>query len=376
MIYYNEIDSHKSQWLNNLMAVGAIPTGHVDTRSIMDVMPSDLDGYTQCHFFAGIGVWAYALQQAGIPESRDIWTFSCPCQPFSTTGKKRGFADKRHLWPAVDWLMRQCRPGEFFAEQVASKDGLAWLDLVQTDLETAGYASGWVDICAAGFGAPHIRQRLYGYGYDSRRVAFGDSERGEIVNRPVRQSDANFIDSSGGVGHGVGAGLERLAGNVNDRNESRRVVEKSSRSTAPSGDSRDVELTDCESKRPANDPAWNTVTGGADKISRMGQHHCDGRDTRESPAETARHGNPAGSTERNDRPGPVNGAWRNVDWLYCRDDKWRPVESGTCPLVDGTAFDLGSGSAWAGMSRRKMLMGYGDAIVAPQAIAFIEAAIE
>jgi hypothetical protein len=38
---------------------------------------------------------------------------------------------------------------------------LAWLDLVHADLEAAGYAVGALDLCAAGVGAPHIRQRLF-----------------------------------------------------------------------------------------------------------------------------------------------------------------------------------------------------------------------
>ena len=42
-----------------------------------------------------------------------------------------------------------------------SKDGLGWLDLVQADLEGTGYACWPVDLCAAGVGAPHIRQRLW-----------------------------------------------------------------------------------------------------------------------------------------------------------------------------------------------------------------------
>src|SRR5690606_31057001 len=147
----------------------------VDTRSIEDVTPNDLQGYTQCHFFAGIGGWPLALRLAGWPDDRPVWTGSCPCQPFSQAGKGAGFADERHLWPAFFHLIEQCRPSVVFGEQVASKDGLAWLDLVQADLEGAGYACGAADLCAAGVGAPHIRQRLYwvanALGADQRRYA-------------------------------------------------------------------------------------------------------------------------------------------------------------------------------------------------------------
>lgn len=159
--YYNEIDPFAAQWLRNLIAAGHIAPGDVDERSIEDVTPDDLQNYTQCHFFAGIGVWSYSLCRAGWPDEKPVWTGSCPCQPFSAAGKKSGFDDKRHLWPAWFRLMSQCRPGIVFGEQVASKDGLSWLDLVHLDMETAEYAFAAVDLCAAGVGAPHIRQRLF-----------------------------------------------------------------------------------------------------------------------------------------------------------------------------------------------------------------------
>lgn len=159
--YYNEIDPYAVQWLRNLIAAGHIADGVVDDRSIEEVEPNDLKGFTQCHFFAGIGVWSHALRLAGWPDDRPVWTGSCPCQPFSVAGKAGGFADERHLWPAFHHLIKERRPAAVFGEQVASKDGLAWLDLVHADLEGEGYAVGAADLCAAGVGAPHIRQRLY-----------------------------------------------------------------------------------------------------------------------------------------------------------------------------------------------------------------------
>jgi len=58
---------------------------------------------------------------------------------------------------------------------------------------------------------------------------------------------------------------------------------------------------------------------------------------------------------------PTNGFWREAGWIYCRDNKWRAVEPGTFPLVDGTP------------ERVLRLRGYGDAIVAPVAAEFIRA---
>ena len=159
--YYNEIEPYAAEWLRNLIAAGLIAPGDVDERSIEEVAPDELEGYTQCHFFAGIGGWSYALRLAGWPDERPVWTGSVPCQPLSSAGQRRGHADRRHLWPAFFRLIAERRPATLFGEQVASNLGREWLAGVRADLEHVGYACGAADLPAASVGAPHIRQRLW-----------------------------------------------------------------------------------------------------------------------------------------------------------------------------------------------------------------------
>ena len=64
--YYNEIDKFAAAWLRELIKDKLIADGEVDERDIRDVQPEDVHGFTQCHFFAGIGGWPLALQLAGI----------------------------------------------------------------------------------------------------------------------------------------------------------------------------------------------------------------------------------------------------------------------------------------------------------------------
>lgn len=161
MNYYNEIDPHAAQWLRNLIDAALIPGGDVDTRSIEDVTPNDLRGYTQCHFFAGIGGWPLALHLAGWPEGRRVWTGSCPCQPFSQAGKGSGFDDQRDLWPSWFHLIRECKPPVVFGEQVAAAIGHGWLDRAVSDLEGWGYACGSAVLQASSVNAPHRRDRLW-----------------------------------------------------------------------------------------------------------------------------------------------------------------------------------------------------------------------
>jgi DNA (cytosine-5)-methyltransferase 1 len=195
--YYNEREPYAAQWLRNLIAAGHIAPGDVDDRDILDVRPGDLAGYTQCHFFAGVGVWSLALRRAGWADDRRVWTGSCPCQPFSQAGEGLAFDDKRHLWPAWFHLIAQCQPPVIFGEQVASKDALPWIDLVQSVLEAADYAVGTADLCAAGVGAPHIRQRLW-FVADASSPGLSQRER-PFVPGPLGNDEGRATEQRGGA---------------------------------------------------------------------------------------------------------------------------------------------------------------------------------
>ncbi|WP_213160829.1 DNA cytosine methyltransferase [Kaustia mangrovi] len=163
--YYNENDPYAAQWLRNLIDAGLIAPGVVDERSIVDVRPSDLRGFAQCHFFAGIGVWSYALRRAGWADSRPVWTGSCPCQPHSAAAadRRKGFADERDLWPIWFRLIEAGRPDVVLGEQV--DDTAAWIDRTATDMESAGFAFGAVDFPACAVDAPNERMRTYFVAY-------------------------------------------------------------------------------------------------------------------------------------------------------------------------------------------------------------------
>lgn len=236
--YYNEIDPYAAQWLRNLIAAGHIAPGDVDERSIEDVHPDDLKPYTQCHFFAGIGIWPLALRRAGWPDEFPGWTGSCPCQPYTKAGKGLGFADPRHLWPAWNHLIRERRPLHVLGEQSPEALGHGWIDLVQDNLEASGYAFGAVRFAAASCGEPIQRQRIYfaakhlGQGTqgqqpsgsscqvgprrwrgeeDLRAIANAPLEPGDRWPQPlVRSLDHGYSDRMGAL-HAIGNALNAQA---------------------------------------------------------------------------------------------------------------------------------------------------------------------
>lgn len=347
--YYNEIDPFAAQWLRNLIAAGHIAPGEVDERSIEDVTPDDLRGFTQCHFFAGIGVWSHSLRLAGWPDDRPVWTGSCPCQPFSAAGKGDGFADERHLWPHFFHLIGERRPQHVFGEQVASGNANTWFDLVQADLEGVGYAFGIVPFTSAGIGAPHIRERAYwvaeSAGEQHQKLLPG-LEKGNGEEGGWSPAQSTGLCSASGMGDTNLTRLEGLGGNDCAAGRERAIGP-----TAAPGVLDGLANTTGQLHHQCNDGANEHGRQGDTEQNRMG-------------------GEPVRALE-------VNGFWRDADWLFCRDGKWRPVEPGTFPLVDGAAARMGRvepGVARVASSNRVgRLKGYGNAINAQAAAAFIRA---
>lgn len=278
MNYYNEWDPQAAAWLRELIENKLIPEGVVDERSITEVQAKDLKGFTQCHFFAGIGGWPLALQLAGIPATTRLWTGSPPCQPFSAAGKQLGQYDPRHLAPVFLGLISQCRPAILFGEQVAPAIAKSWMCDLQTHLEGEDYAVGFSVLPACGVGAPHKRDRLF----------FGAHNLAESLRA---ERDGERL-------HGLGES--------NQTQGSRTAAE-------PTGRGYSNRMADADNARPQ----------GRERM-------CECADKQ-----------PIGPGSVEGRSDPHNGFWSDADWLGCRDGKFRPVEPGTFPLANGIPARVG-----------------------------------
>jgi DNA (cytosine-5)-methyltransferase 1 len=163
-VYYNENNKYCAQWLRNLMAGGYIPDGDIDERSIEEVKESDVQGYVQCHFFAGIGGWAYAGRLAGWPDDCPVWTGSPPCQDNSVAGAiwnvRAGLRGHRsglaHIW--ID-LMERVRPPVVFFENVPGIK--KWISEIERRMEGIGYSVSRKDIASWDIGALDKRERVW-----------------------------------------------------------------------------------------------------------------------------------------------------------------------------------------------------------------------
>lgn len=341
-IYYGDNDPYVCEWLENLVTAGELPNGVVECRNIREIEPAELDRYEQVHLFAGIGGWPLALK---IADWRGpCWTGSCPCQPFSTAGRRKGFDDERDLWPAFFALIRECRPVCVFGEQVSGKAGYEWLARVHADLDGAGYAVGAADLPAACVGAPHIRQRLFWVADapDSGRRARDEMDRSTRGEQP---------DTAGDCAHGRVADADEARREGRDRPaEPRAATGEGARSINPRRNGAAGGLGHADRPRLEGQPGYEPRTGG-------GPH-------------PQRHGSPAGP-------------WSDFDFVACADGKARRIESGTFPLaprvsgrvaLERTVRRAGTEvqeTHW--YAARGALRGLGNAIVPQVAAEFIQA---
>lgn len=439
MNYYNDNDPKSAAWLRELIKRGLISDGIVDDRSILDVEPSDLRGFTQCHFFAGVGAWSYALRLAGWPDDRPVWTGSPPCQPFSVAGAGLGVDDARHLSPKFASLVRACRPELLFGEQVASAQVFggaakptrkgaakppewAWLDDLSDRLEAAHYAVGASDIPSAGVGAPHIRQRTFfgairlddaagsrhigeiggaeGAARDKARLrlpsagcgtgGLGNAERQLSGRRSddalgtedesgciksshdYRSLDAGF--GAGGLADGIGAGLEGHGRHGDDRDQPGWIGTVEAGSTAESrraGRLADADGGNTRFGRGTGSAESEGLQSGLGPDGRGGSgglEHASGDGRQQRGSEPSWRGTVGGcgldGLVNTGWPGAADDPWRDVDWLFCRDGKWRPVEPGSFPLAHGSPARVGR------------LRGYGNAINPWAGKVYIEAFCE
>jgi DNA (cytosine-5)-methyltransferase 1 len=370
MNYYNEYDKHPAAWLRELAMDKQIPDGIVDERSIVDVKADELKQYKQCHFFAGIGGWAYALRLAGWPDDKPVWSASLPCQPFSTAGKQKGDKDDRHLWPVFYELVKANRPFTIFGEQVPNAIKLGWFDRVFNDLEAEGYTCGAVVLPACSIGAPHIRQRIFWVAQSKEQGLQGCySIRQEVRNKEGKiELRCNGGDS--GMAHPNGFRLGRRGDGCGESEGTLPEVE----TTRPCGlgDSR-VAYTRMLGQTKRQEQAEGREQYCQD--SRLGNtelHGCNGVEKLGGAQEEGRLLQP-------ERPSP----WSDYIFIPCADGKARRIKPGIMPLVDGVprgvvqSGDIGEQEVEnTGEARAMRIKGYGNAIVPELAAVFIKAFLE
>lgn len=222
---------------------------------------------------------------------------------------------------------RPVSPCRGFGEQSGSADANDWIDLVQADVEALGYAFGAVAFPSASVGAPHQRDRAYW-------VADADCQQwegcGEFQPTGGKPSDSGVIS---GLAHTDGNGRERrLSGWTEPQRE---AIDRQARCGC-------------------------AACGLADTNHEQRPLALSARSYVDTSRQWNKDSEAAAGCSCIMRPGPVNGFWRDADWLHGQDGWWRPVRPGSFPLANGVPARVGR------------VRTYGNAINIEAAAAFIK----
>ncbi|MDP2669261.1 MAG: DNA (cytosine-5-)-methyltransferase [bacterium] len=136
------------------------------------------------------------IKMSEIPN-HDILCGGFPCQPFSISGKMKGFDDARGtLFLNILEIVKNKKPKVVFLENVKhlkDHDGKKTLKTIVKHLEELGYQTEWHILNAKDFGLAQNRERIIIIGHKEKRFNF--SKVTTIKNKTIRdilEEVANF----------------------------------------------------------------------------------------------------------------------------------------------------------------------------------------
>ena len=130
-----------------------------------------------------------------IPDGFDVLCAGFPCQPFSISGKQKGFEDTRGtLFFEICSIVSKKRPKVIFLENVkhmVHHDNGNTLRTILSNLEELGYNVSWKVLNGSDYGVPQNRERIIIIGSLKGRFDF------EKVKKQPRSRLVDFLDKSG-----------------------------------------------------------------------------------------------------------------------------------------------------------------------------------
>lgn len=164
------------------------------------VFSSEWDIQAQKTYFANYGEVPFGdITQRStknyIPNNFDVLCAGFPCQPFSISGKQKGFDDTRGtLFFDICEIISEKRPKVVFLENVkhlVHHDGGNTLRTILSKLEELGYMVSWKVLNGADFGVPQNRERIIIIGCTDKLFDF--EKLPKLPKRPLSE----FLDKDG-----------------------------------------------------------------------------------------------------------------------------------------------------------------------------------
>jgi DNA (cytosine-5)-methyltransferase 1 len=134
------------------------------------------------------------ISENEIPDY-DILCAGFPCQPFSASGKQKGFEDERGiLFFEICRIVKKTAPKVIFLENVKNliyHDGGRTLETILSKLKDLGYAPQWRLLNAVDFGVPQNRERIIIVATNEKYFDF------DTVKTQRRTTLEDFLDTDG-----------------------------------------------------------------------------------------------------------------------------------------------------------------------------------
>ena len=136
------------------------------------------------------------ISEMDIPD-HDILCGGFPCQPFSISGKQKGFEDTRGtLFFDIARIIEYHRPQVLFLENVrnfSTHDEGKTLRVVESTLHDLGYSIFYKVLNASNFGLPQNRERIYIVGFRSD-LEIDNFKFPKETNIPIKIKDIILSD--------------------------------------------------------------------------------------------------------------------------------------------------------------------------------------
>ena len=154
------------KFIDLFCGIGGIRLG-MDAQGFECVFSSDINTECQRTYYENFGELPYGditqIDEKSIPD-HDILCAGFPCQPFSISGKQKGFDDTRGtLFFDICRILNEKKPPVVFLENVkhlVHHNGGKTLQAILDKLIELGYSVSWKVLNGADFGVPQNRERI------------------------------------------------------------------------------------------------------------------------------------------------------------------------------------------------------------------------
>ena len=178
--FYKQADNTSFRFIDLFAGIGGIRIPFQELGGNC-VFSSEWDQFAQKTYKVNFGETPSGditkIESTTIPDF-DILLGGFPCQPFSSAGLKKGFADTRGtLFFEIERILRDKRPKAFLLEnvkQLQTHDKGRTLKVILSHLDELDYYVKYAILRAGDFGVPQNRERTYIIGFDKHYFSLAD----------------------------------------------------------------------------------------------------------------------------------------------------------------------------------------------------------